>query len=157
MKPIRFVSGVVENPSSRIAVGVSTISNIDCNSRRRICSKKSTRHFDMPSQVLASVSERWKLFRLVRGYGRVGIHQCPLVTWEMLHASLKGPVSECTHWILIVMINFRGLTLPSKDHLGLQFIALLGSIRHVFVSFSFYCHKLYILTSRITILLFMVL
>ena len=114
MKPIRFVSGVVENRSSRIAVGVSTISNIDCNSRRRIRSKKSTRHFNMPNQMLASVGERWKLFRLVRGYGWVGIHQCPLVTWEMLHASLKRQVSECTHWILIVMINFRGLNFKQR-------------------------------------------
>ena len=36
---------------------------------------------------------------------------------------------------------------PSQDTPGLQFAALLGSIRHVLVSYSFYCHSLYVLTS----------
>ena len=64
--------------------------------------------------MLASFGERWKLVGLVWGYDRVDIHQCSLVNLEMLHGSSKGPLSECSHWILVVIIKFRGLTFQAK-------------------------------------------
>jgi len=47
--------------------------------------------------------------------------------------------------------QFQGAHFRSKGHLRLQFVTLLGSIRHVLVSYSLYCRLIYILTSSMAV------